>query len=100
MEFENQEPTKPVKITQQHLFILWAIATIILFVIVAWNLGWKRLEMNIYNKGVKVGVNQINALLVQQVFTNGKLQLIMPATNNQYDINGTSTKPLILVPQQ
>ena len=66
-----------------------------------WIFGWKKVEANIYQRGVEAGKTQINNAIIQQLFTAGKLQFILPANSQgQYDLNGTSTKPIILIPQQ
>jgi hypothetical protein len=100
--FETQEGFNP-KISKKVGLIIWAIITVVLVGIIAIQIiktEWKKIENGIYQKGITSGANQLYYLQVKELFSTGQLKMGLPATGDYYDINGTGTKQIILIPKQ
>jgi hypothetical protein len=83
------------------------IISILFALMVAFNIYYFSIKKAIdasyqktYNKGIEYGKSQIYSQIVMELFSTGGLKINLPATGDNYDINGTGTKQIILIPKQ
>jgi hypothetical protein len=100
--FEEQPGIKlPTKEQAKKIgIILWIIGTIVLLILIARVFWWEPLEKKIYQQGWDAKDIQISDVINGQFIQYGKVQLNIRVNSIGIpDIKGTSTIPVIFIPQ-
>ncbi len=94
IKFPSKEQMKKIGI------IFWIVTTIALLLLIARIFWWEPLEKKIYQQGWDAKDLQISDVINGQFIQYGKIQInIRVNSSGNPDINGTSTIPVIFIPQ-